>query len=70
MSTRSRVIIAMVVGFDALLVAAFLVMYMGCTGLWERQLSKIPAGFPLGASEDYLKCVYIGFSDLLDKWRE
>lgn len=69
MSKRSRIIIAVVVGFDALLVAAFLVMYVGCTGLWERQVSKIPVGFPFGASDDYSKCVYIGFSDLLDKWR-
>ncbi len=58
-------------------------MYMNqtCTGLWKLEVSKIPCNFlnfslisdsgrPNSDHDDYTKCVYVGFTGMIEKWKE
>jgi len=40
-----------------------------CTGLWEKEVSKIPTNL-FGNNDDYTKCTYVGFSEWIKKWEE
>lgn len=56
-----------------ILLGCLIYMSQTCTGLWERQVSKIPANFLFkkeGEVDDYTKCVYIGFSGMIKKLKE
>jgi hypothetical protein len=62
-----------IVLITVVIVAGTLVyMKSTCSGLWERQPSKIPSNFLTkkeGEADDYTKCVYIGFSGMISKWK-
>lgn len=71
MITKSNIIIMIILTVLVIIFAARLYMKKSCTGLWERQVSKIPRGFPgTPGADDYTKCVYIGFDGMMKKFRQ
>lgn len=53
-----------------ILLGCLMYMRQTCTGLWERQVSKIPSNLlskKEGESDDYTKCVYVGFLGVIKK---
>ncbi len=62
-------------GAAIVIIVAGSLVYMrsSCTGLWERQPSKIPSNLlskKEGEPDDYTKCVYVGFSEMIDRWKK
>jgi hypothetical protein len=51
------------------LFSPFVYMRISCTGLWQKQVTKIPVNF-FTEGDDYTKCVYIGFPAMIQKWKE
>jgi hypothetical protein len=66
--------IAPILGLIVLiLIGSLLYAKQSCTGLWERQPSKIPSDILSktdGVANDYTTCVYIGFSGMIRKFQD
>ncbi len=58
-----------------ILLAILILMRSTCTGLWTERVFKIPSDFlsfsEMGKSkpDDYTKCVYTGFSEMINSWK-